>query len=115
MCDQSPLWQENRRTRQPRRHRHPCPREGRGQTEVATQPKRGKRGRRRKDDPPVPPPDPTRLQRQLERDFQANLADLPTVCDWGCKKNSQSKKEYWRGYKLHLDVIDGEQMLRMLA
>ena len=71
-------------------------------------PKRGKRGRRRKDDSPVPPPDPTRLQRQLERDLQANLADLPTICDWNCKKNSQSKREYWRGYKLHLDVIDGD-------
>ena len=72
------------------------------------EPKRGKRGRRRKDDPPPPLPDPTRLQRQLERDLQENLADLPTGCDWGCKKNSQSKKEYWRGYKLHLDVIDGD-------
>ena len=33
---------------------------------------------------PAPPPDPTRLQQQLERDLLANLADLPTVCDWGC-------------------------------
>jgi hypothetical protein len=71
-------------------------------------PKRGKRGRRRKDAPPAPPPDPTRLQQQLERDLQANLADLPTVCDWGCKKNSQDKIECWRGYKAHLDVIDGD-------
>jgi len=71
-------------------------------------PKRGKRGRRRKDEPAAAPPDPTRLQRQLERDLQANLADLPTVCDWGCKKNSQSKVECWRGYKLHLDTIDGD-------
>lgn len=71
-------------------------------------PKRGKRGRRRKDAPPPPLPAPTRLQRQLERDLQENLADLPAVCDWGCKKNSQSKTEYWRGYKLHLDVIDGD-------
>jgi len=70
--------------------------------------KGGKRGRRRKDAPPAPPPEPKRLQQQLERDPEANLADLPTVCDWGCKKNSQSKKECWRGYKLHLDVIDGD-------
>jgi hypothetical protein len=70
--------------------------------------KRGRRGRRPKDAPPVPPPEPTRLQRQLERDLQANLADLPTVCDWGCKKNSQGKVESWRGYKLHLDTIDGD-------
>jgi hypothetical protein len=71
-------------------------------------PRRGRRGRRRKDDPPAPPPDPTRLQRQLDRDLKANLDDLPRACDWGCKKNSQSKKECWRGYKLHLDVIDGD-------
>lgn len=71
-------------------------------------PKRGKRGRRRKDDPPAPAPEPKRLQQQLERDLRANLTDLPTVCDWGCKKNSQSKKECWRGYKLHLDTIDGD-------
>jgi hypothetical protein len=72
------------------------------------EPKRGTRGRHRQDDPPPPPPDPTRLQRQLDHDLQANLADLPTGCDWGCKKNSRSKKEYWRGYKAHLDVIDGD-------
>jgi len=71
-------------------------------------PGRGKRGRRRKDEPPAPPQAPTRLQQQLERDLQANLADLPTACDWGCKKNSQSKKESWRGYKLHVDTIDGD-------
>ncbi len=70
--------------------------------------KRGKRGRRRKNGPPAPPPEPTRLQRQLERDLRDNLADLPTACDWGCKKNSQGKVESWRGYKAHLDVIDGD-------
>lgn len=71
-------------------------------------PKRGKRGRPRKDEPPAPPRDPTRLQRQLQRDLQANLADLPTACNWGCKKNSQGKVEFWLGYKAHLDVIDGD-------
>jgi hypothetical protein len=67
-----------------------------------------RRGRRRRNDPPAPPPEPTRLQRQLERDLKANLADLPTTCDWGCKKNSQGKVEYWPGYKAHLDAIDGD-------
>jgi hypothetical protein len=70
--------------------------------------KPGKRGRRRKEDPPSAPPEPTRLQRQLARDLPANLADLPTACDWGCKKNSQGNVECWRGYKAHLDVIDGD-------
>ncbi len=76
--------------------------------EAPAKPKRGKRGRRRKNEPPAPPPDPTRLKQQLERDLQTNLADLPTACDWGCKKNSQGKVECWRGYKLHVDVIDGD-------
>jgi hypothetical protein len=67
-----------------------------------------RRGRRRRNDPPAPPPEPTRLQRQLECDLKANLADLPTTCDWGCKKNSQGKVEYWPGYKAHLDAIDGD-------
>ena len=36
------------------------------------------------------------------------LADLPQQCDIGAKKNSQGQEEYWRGYKLHLDVADGQ-------
>jgi len=36
------------------------------------------------------------------------LADLPTQCDIGGKKNSQGNTDYWRGYKLHLDVADGQ-------
>ena len=51
--------------------------------------KGGKRGRRRKDDPPAPPPEPKRLQQQLERDLEANLADLPNNCDWGCTNNTE--------------------------
>jgi len=66
------------------------------------------RGRRRTDQLPPPLPEATRLQRQLERGLNENLADLPTACDWGCKKNSQGKVECWRGYKLHVDTIDGD-------
>lgn len=65
------------------------------------------RGRRPKDTPP-PPPDPTRLQQQLTRDTAENLAELPNACDWGGKQNSKGKYEYWRGYKAHLDVVDGD-------
>jgi len=53
-------------------------------------------------------PEPTRLQRQLERTQDDNLADLPRACDWGTKKDSKGKKQTWRGYKLHLDTIDGD-------
>lgn len=34
--------------------------------------------------------------------------ELDSACAWGCKKNSQGKKQYWKGYKLHLDVTDLE-------
>lgn len=73
--------------------------------EPAAPPK--KRGRPRKGEV-RPPPEPTRLERQLGNTLEANLADLPTACDWGCKRNSQGKVERWRGYKLHLDTIDGD-------
>jgi len=81
------------------------------ETQVETAPK--KRGRRPKGEP-CPPPEPTRLQQQLARSLEENLADLPRLCDWGCKKNSQGKVERWRGYKLHLDTIDGDIPLSWL-
>ena len=59
-------------------------------------------------------PEPTRLQRQMERPLDENLADLPRVCDWGTKKNSKGKREIWRGYKLNLDAIDGDVPLSWL-
>ena len=66
-----------------------------------------RRGRRPAGVPP-PPPDLTKIQQQLDRSLAENLADLPTACAWGSKKNSQGKVESWCGYKLHLDSIDGE-------
>jgi hypothetical protein len=36
------------------------------------------------------------------------LKDLPRQCDMGAKTNSQGHQQYWRGYKLHLDVADGQ-------
>ena len=68
--------------------------------------RRARRGGRRKGAPPPPPV--TRLQRQLHRPLAENLADLPVLCDHGCKTSSQGRKECWRGYKLHLSVIDGD-------
>jgi hypothetical protein len=41
-------------------------------------------------------------------DLSEMLQDLPTNCDIGCKTNSQGHQHYWRGYKLHLDVADGQ-------
>ena len=72
-----------------------------------------KRGRRRKGEE-CPPPEPTRLQQQLERNLEDNLADLPCLCDWGTKKDSKGKTQTWRGYKLNLDAIDGDIPLSWL-
>ncbi len=36
------------------------------------------------------------------------LQDLPRNCDIGTKTSSQGHQQYWRGYKLHLDVADGQ-------
>ena len=46
-----------------------------------------KRGRPRKDEQ-RPKPEPTRLERQVTQNLGQMLADLPTACDVGCKKNS---------------------------
>jgi hypothetical protein len=50
----------------------------------------------------------TRLQRQTRMSTQEMLADLPTRCDVGAKKNSTGNLEFWNGYKLHIDVADGQ-------
>ncbi len=36
------------------------------------------------------------------------LAELPRHCSLGVKKSSKGHQQYWRGYKLHLDVADGQ-------
>src|SRR3954452_8074256 len=36
------------------------------------------------------------------------LAEISRECSIGAKTNSQGHSEYWRGYKLHLDVADGQ-------
>ncbi|RKX39423.1 MAG: IS5/IS1182 family transposase [Verrucomicrobia bacterium] len=49
-----------------------------------------------------------RLEEQPGRSLKKNLKELPRVCDVGTKKNSKGYKQSWIGYKLHLDVIDGD-------
>lgn len=50
----------------------------------------------------------TRLEKQAAGlSLKAMMADLPTACDVGTKKNSKGYKESWIGYKFHLDVADG--------
>lgn len=62
---------------------------------------RPKKGQERKKEP-------RRIELQKTRTLKENLDDLPKTCDWGCKKDSKGKKLYWRGFKLHLDCVDGD-------
>lgn len=87
---------------------------------VAEKPRRGPQPKHRKRGPrgphrrwkggrrPYVPSSETRLARQRGMKLGEMLADLPCQCDWGGKRNSQGREEYWRGYKLHLDVADGQ-------
>lgn len=66
-----------------------------------------KKGRPRRDEQrPAAPP--KRLTLQGGRALDENLADLPQVCNWGCKRDSNGKKMAWKGYKLHVDMADGD-------
>jgi len=50
---------------------------------------------------------PKRLELQVTMSLEEMLADLPKLCDVGCKKNSKGFVESWKGYKLHIDTADG--------
>lgn len=63
---------------------------------------------RRKRGEPKRPEQMTRIERQQTMTVEQMLADLPRQCAVGCKTNSHGRKETWRGYKLHLDVADGQ-------
>jgi len=72
----------------------------------AQPPKRG-RGRPRKGEV-VEKKEPRRLERQADMSLAAMLADLPTHCAVGTKRNAKGHTTSWIGYKLHLDVADGD-------
>ena len=36
------------------------------------------------------------------------LADLPTACTIGSKRNAKGHSTSWIGYKLHIDTADGD-------
>jgi hypothetical protein len=52
----------------------------------------------------------TRIERQCSggMTLEEMLAELPRSCNVGCKPNSKGIKQSWTGYKLHLDVADGQ-------
>ena len=67
-----------------------------------------KRGRPRKGEEP-PPKEPRRISSQAAgMSLSAMLADLPTTCDVGIKRNAKGYQESWIGYKLHIDTADGD-------
>lgn len=80
-----------------------------GREEPARKPKpikvKRKRGRPRKGEERAA--EPRRLERQGSMTLEEMLADLPTVCDVGVKRNAKGHQESWTGYKLHIDAIDG--------
>lgn len=67
---------------------------------------RSRRGKPRKPRKPGDPP--TRIERQRTMTLPQMLADLPRNCSIGAKKSSNGHNQYWCGYKLHLDVADGQ-------
>jgi hypothetical protein len=74
-------------------------------------PKKGKRGphKRHKGGKPKPTlPEGTRLHRQRSMSLPDMLKELPIDCSLGVKTSSKGYTQYWRGYKLHLDVADGQ-------
>ena len=68
-------------------------------------PKR-KRGRPKKGE--VVEKEPRRLERQAGMSLAEMLNDLPKHCAVGTKRNAKGHTTSWIGYKLHLDVADGD-------
>lgn len=50
----------------------------------------------------------SRIEEQARMPVSAMLSELPRHCSLGVKKSSKGHLSYWRGYKLHLDVADGQ-------
>jgi Transposase DDE domain/Transposase domain (DUF772) len=50
----------------------------------------------------------TLIQRQRGMTLKQMLDTLSTECDGAVKVSSKGQAEYWRGFKLHLDVADGQ-------
>jgi hypothetical protein len=64
-----------------------------------------KRGRPKKGSKALPS---RRLPRQRRQKLADMVAELPRHCSLGVKSASDGNQRYWRGYKLHIDVADGQ-------
>lgn len=74
---------------------------------VPTAPETRKRGRPKKG-AVVAKKEPRRLERQAGMTLAEMLADLPTACCVGTKRNAKGHTTSWIGYKLHIDTADGD-------
>ena len=77
---------------------------------------RGPRGPHRRHPggkPKYTPKTDTRLHRQRGMKLPEMLAELPRHCSLGVKTR-EGNQQYWRGYKLHLDVADGQIPIRAI-
>jgi len=61
------------------------------------------------------PAEPTRIERQLNQPVNEAIAELPIVCNWGTKTNSQGHKHTWKGYKSHITWGDGNIPLAVIT
>src|SRR5258707_15056153 len=50
----------------------------------------------------------SRLHRQRSMKLPQMLEELPKHCSLGGKTSNDGHQKYWRGFKLHLDVFDGQ-------
>ncbi|MEC4683875.1 MAG: transposase [Nitrospirota bacterium] len=67
---------------------------------------RRKRGRPKRGET-VSPPELTGVARTIPMKPSGMKRALPGDCSWGAKTNSQGKYEVWKGYKLHVSVVEG--------
>lgn len=73
----------------------------------APETRKRKRGRPKKGEV-IAKKEPRRLERQTRMTLAEMLADLPTACNTGTKRNAKGYKTSWIGYKLHIDTADGD-------
>jgi hypothetical protein len=64
-----------------------------------------RRGRPRKSERLLPT---KRLPRQRQQTVAEMLRELPRYCSLGVRTTGGGNQRYWRGYKLHIDVADGQ-------
>src|SRR5579862_6989273 len=62
---------------------------------------------RPKRDEQVEPREPRRILKQLTQTPEEAIAELPRVCNIGCKRDSQGFPHPWIGWKFHVDWADG--------